>query len=170
MGVIMKNIYIGIVAALLMLSAGCDEGSDSNDNKDVDLAGNWRYQISWRNSTATTRVETGDDGQITNESDNTSGDLALKLYFTTSKYEGGSINGYVMASKSFGTLEPYNYKYNISFANQIGLPPLGIYFVTLVLLENTGSGAYIKDYRTFDNTIVIYNVPYYTYSYYYYYY
>ena len=167
----MNNIYIGILAALLILSAGCEgDGSDKQSDKKVTLAGTWRYQISWRNSTATTRVETSDEGKIENDSDNTSGNLALKLYFTTSKYEGGHIDGRVLAEKSFGILEPGHYKYNISFADQKGLPPIGIYFVTLVLLENTGEGFYIKDYRNFDNTIIIYNIPYYTYSYYYYYY
>jgi hypothetical protein len=167
---IKKLIILLEILVTSILYTSCDESSDNSKNSSVDLTGAWRYKISWRNSKATTRVEAGENGEIRNDTDNTSGDLRLKLYFTNSKYEKGEgIYGYVMADKSFGSLESYHYKYNVNFGYTANLPPTGAYFVTLVLVEYDGSKYYIKDYLNFDNVIVVYNIPYYEYSYYYYY-
>ena len=166
---IKKSIALLGTLAIMILFTGCDESSDNSNNGSVDVAGAWKYKISWRNETATTRVESTDNGKIVNNRSGTSGTIQLKLYFTSYKYEGGSINGYVMAKDTFDPLESGHSWVNVSFADNVGLPPVGVYYVTLVLLEYDGE-YYVKDYINFDDVMIIYNIPYYEYSYYYYYY
>jgi hypothetical protein len=161
------TMFLGLLTVLLFSS--CDESSDNSSDDSVDFAGTWRYNISWRDGIATTRVESTDDGRIVNNRSGSSGTIKLKLYFTSSRYEGGSINGYVMVDKSFDTLEAGYQLSNVNFADTAGVPPPGIYYATLVLLEYDGE-FYIQDYINFDDSIIIYNVTTYDYYYYYYYY
>lgn len=142
-----------LILILFIISLGFSSCEKSLlETGDVEIVGRWSY--SYTNGTnITTIVASKDGGKIENtRPDGTSGTLQLKLYFTSQKHDGGSINGYAMADSKLGELEAGHYFHNITFTDTEGYPPYGYYYVTLVLLEYDGE-YYIKDYLNFDDKV-----------------
>jgi hypothetical protein len=74
----------------------------------------------------------------------------LRVWATPSRYEGGTIYGYVMGTKPFRPLYANYYYYNIVKTVTFRRPPSGYYFTTMTLEEYSGGAWYIVDYVTFD--------------------
>lgn len=139
-----------LICASLLFFASCEK----LDTGKIEIVGSWRYNSS-SGVNVTTTVTSDASGKIVNNKIFTSGTLQLKLYWTETKYESGSILGYVMADYILGTLDGGDSFVNVSFTSTKGYPPHGSYYVTLVLLEYQNDGYYIIDHLNFDNMITV---------------
>src|SRR5438128_2189897 len=82
-----------------------------------------------------------------------SGSIRLELWATATRYAGGTINGYVLASYQFSqVLGPNRYYANVSQTVPFTTPPNGTYYTTLTLEEYNGSAWVIQDSVTYDTT------------------
>lgn len=84
--------------------------------------------------------------KITNNAAYLSGPLLLRVWATKKPYNGGRINGFVLAQ-----VQPANLKSNHAYNNYsqnlyCTVPPRGSYYVTLTLEEDQGNGWEIADY------------------------
>lgn len=81
----------------------------------------------------------------------TSGSLKLSLWATASRYTGGSISGYETASIDLAPLSP-NYHYSgIARETSFREPPAGVYWMTMLLSEWSGSEWLIVDHVSFSS-------------------
>lgn len=93
--------------------------------------------------------------RVENNSGRTTGTLKLQLWASTQPYSGSSISGYKLGEYTFGsTLANNQYFYNISQNVTYTAPPAGTYYVTMMLVESTGSDLQV-DYIRFDKTITV---------------
>ena len=113
---------------------------------DLEMSGTIGYNPSGSNVTL-------EVGRIDNYTyGGTSGTIRLRLWATSSRYSGGSLSGYVMASSSLGTLSGRSYFSNVVRTVPLTVPPSGTYYVTMTLEEYTSSGYVTRDYLTFNST------------------
>lgn len=85
-----------------------------------------------------------------------SGDLQIAVYLTTEKYAGGTINGYKIVTQDYGPLSAgKGYGIGQVTLNYNPNPPVGAYYVTLVLLEYDHDAFYIVDYWGENEKIII---------------
>ena len=84
--------------------------------------------------------------KIVNSGDSTSGALRLRLWATKNRYTGGSINGYVVATRGLGELSA-GYRLTIPSKEEscIKKPRRGSYFMTLTLEEYRNGGYVVID-------------------------
>lgn len=119
------------------------------DEKGGDITGTWSYSIDFNKQSL--KLE---GGKIENLSKiSSTGKMQLRYYLTTTKYQSGTLNGYVLAQIDLDSIKPgweYNINQNLSF---ICTPPDGMYYQTLCLLEDKGSGFYIQDFLNFDKQV-----------------
>ena len=73
--------------------------------------------------------------KIVNKGDSTSGTLQLRLWATKTRYTGGSINGYVVATRRLGELSEVTATIRFKERSRIKKPRRGSYFMTLTLEE-----------------------------------
>jgi len=93
------------------------------------------------------KIDISEDEIYNNSSSITSGTLRLQVWATSSPYTGGTIDGYVLATKVLGQLDPgYSYD-NIDDSVPYHAPPGGYYYVTITVEEYTGSGWVIDAYN-----------------------
>lgn len=112
-------------------------------NGDVSMSG----FTSWssRGSRVTFSVE-----DISNDREfGRSGSLRLRLWATTTPYDGDSIYGYVLGTKKLKPLYAGYYYGNLVRTTGFRRPPSGYYYTTMTLEEFTISGWVIIDYVTF---------------------
>jgi hypothetical protein len=83
------------------------------------------------------------------------GTLKLTLWATSTRYSGGSINGYVMGEDTFSPLGAGRAYSNVASTVTFSQPPAGTYFVTMTLSEFSSGSYRIKDYFTFNNQVTI---------------
>jgi len=89
---------------------------------------------------------------LNGRSGGTSGTLRLQVWATRSPYSGGTISGYIMGTRTLGTL-PAGYSYNNIEGNvAFTAPPAGTYHTTLTLAEYQNGSFVIVDYVTFTST------------------
>ncbi|HWN95779.1 MAG TPA: hypothetical protein VNT99_12150 [Methylomirabilota bacterium] len=118
-------------------------GGGGGFNGDLSIGG----FVSWasRGSRVTFTV-----GDISNDRDSgRSGSLRLRLWATTSPYDGGSIFGYVLGTKKLKPLYGNQYYSSLVQPTTFRRPRSGYYFTTLTLEEFTSDGWVIVDYVTF---------------------
>ncbi|MBC3881573.1 S8 family serine peptidase [Undibacterium sp. LX40W] len=113
----------------------------------VVFKGNFSYNINRVSNTVTLHVD-----EIDNNSLDTTGTLRVELWLTTTPWnQNGSNTGYKIAvdritGPSNGTLGPNQYFSNITATvPYINYPPAGMYFVTMVVAEYTGTSPNIDD-------------------------
>ncbi len=139
--------------------SSCEKYSSEKSSNKITINGEWKYEMSYSGSRITTTVMSDTDGMIKNNRSTKSGSLRLKLFLTSSKYNGGDINGYVMADYLLDDGDPLeggHYYHSVIFSDTEGFPPYGEYYVTLVLLEYDGE-YYIEDYLNFSKGIKVYS-------------
>lgn len=124
-------------------SGGSGDGGGSSSNFSLDCP--CSYDLN--NGLVTLKVSK----VVNNQSNTTSGSLKLKLYATKQAYNGGSINGYVLAETNLGQLQPNTYFHSINRQPSFNQPPDGEYYLTLVLTEYNGQD-YIVAYQKFSGT------------------
>lgn len=78
-----------------------------------------------------------------------SGSLRLRLWAAKSKFSGGTLNGYIMGTRTLKPLTANHYYSNISGKVKYNRPPSGKYYTILTLEEYTNSGWVIRDYINF---------------------
>ena len=89
----------------------------------------------------------------------TSGTLRLDLWATSTKYSGGSIYGYMFASKTLDPL-PAQYSFNnVNLTLPYAKPPDGFYYITLTLSEYNNGQFKIVDYVSYNDWVTIGNPP-----------
>jgi hypothetical protein len=81
-----------------------------------------------------------------------SGTLRVRVWATKNRYTGGTINGYVLGTRSLDQLKGGYYLSSISGDVTYTSPPAGDYYTTLTLEEYTNSGWVIQDYLNFSGT------------------
>jgi hypothetical protein len=95
-------------------------------------------------------------GQVTNDGSyySITGTLQLELWATSSRYAGGSINGYRIATYQLGQLRANQYFYNISSGTVPQQSSFGsMCYATLVLAQYVSGSYQIFDYVTFSSTL-----------------
>lgn len=108
------------------------------------LNGSWSFNV----GKTTVRI-TGDE--ITNESDyETSGSFLLEMYLTKQKYDGNSLSGQKVFSRSYSSMEPNSYYGPIDITHDILPVNPGTYYVTLAVLEYVDGEYMVADYLNFD--------------------
>jgi hypothetical protein len=86
-----------------------------------------------------------------------SGTLVLQGWASKSKYSGGTIVGYKLAQVTLGRLNGGYYWANINENVSFTLPPLsqkGLFYMTMILAEYTGSGYATLDYVSMGTEIL----------------
>src|SRR5262249_24938698 len=131
------------ILALLCLTFALLSASASN----VSFSGNCTWEING----SSINIEVG---RVDNDdpAGSRSGRLRLRLWATSTRYSGGTINGYVLGVHALDPLAGQYYYQNISGYVSYTAPPAGTYYTTITLEEYTGSGYVIRDYLTFDGT------------------
>jgi hypothetical protein len=140
---------LGLYCRLLVLIfCGWIASGQRVDAANIELSGS----CSWSISGNSIDIEAGRVENLS--SSGTSGTLRLRIWATASPYSGGTINGYVLGTRSLGTLQAGYYYSNISGSVTYSAPPPGTYYTTLTVEEYTGSGYTIRDYLTFSGSDV----------------
>jgi hypothetical protein len=106
-----------------------------------------RGNVSWATSGAYINLKADKIQNLSNLS--TTGSLRLRVWATRFQYTGGTINGYILGSRSLSPLPPNNYYANISGNVPYTRPPTGSYYTTMTIEEYTNSGWVIRDYINF---------------------
>lgn len=133
----MKHIFS---VCLILLSYGITLASEGG----LVLNGSWSFNV----GKTTVRI-TGNE--ITNESDyETSGSILLEMYLTKQKYDGNSLSGQKVFSRSYKSLEPNSYFGPIDLTHDILPVNPGTYYVTLAVLEYVDGEYMVVDYLNFD--------------------
>lgn len=137
---------LGVLAAAIGLFIGF--GMPAARAADIELSGTCSWSISG------TSIDLS-AGKVANKSSSgTSGTVRLRVWATSSPYSGGTISGYVLGTRTLGTLSAgYSYN-NVSGYVTYSAPPDGTYYTTMTAEEYTGSGYVIRDYLTFTGTSV----------------
>ena len=78
------------------------------------------------------------------------GVLRARLWATSTRYEGGVLQGYPMATTRIGRVYAGSYLPNYSRYASFRPPPSGEYYVTMILEELVGRYWNIVDYHTFE--------------------
>lgn len=96
-------------------------------------------------------------GMIDNSAGKAStGTLQVKLWATSSLYQGGTISGHLLASYKLEPLKAGQFYRDVRKVVPYTPPSVkGTYFITLTLSEYTGSGYVIVDYRNMKNTATL---------------
>tara|TARA_B100000963_G_C22470884_1_gene600077 strand:+ start:32 stop:433 length:402 start_codon:yes stop_codon:yes gene_type:complete len=102
------------------------------------LAGSWGYKIDGNYITLY-----GDKIQNQNNGGRT-GTLKVAIWATSSRYNGGTINGYKLYEYTLDPLDAGHYYYDVSNTGWCTYPPSGNYSLTILLLE------YNYDYEIVD--------------------
>lgn len=96
------------------------------------------------------------DDIINHDINEKSGDLQIAVYLTTTKYLGGTIDGYEIATQDCGQLFAGEmYKINELTLNYEKNPAPGSYYVTLILEQYDNDNFYIVDYLGENEKIII---------------
>lgn len=112
----------------------------------VKLRGDWDYSIDYENCT----VQIIGDEIVNKDVNSRSGLLKLQLRFTNSRYDGGQLNGNIVAECKFSSLKG-GYVYSEIDKQLDFIPPkTGDYFVTIALLELIDDKYYVVDYLNFE--------------------
>ncbi len=76
--------------------------------------------------------------------------LRLELWASSSAYAGGTLTGYTLGSVRFpNTLGANQYLANVDHTVNLDPPPPGVYYMTLLLLEQEGAQFVIRDAKSF---------------------
>jgi hypothetical protein len=103
-----------------------------------------------------TRVTLGCDRIVNPSRENATGTLMLRLWAVDQPYQGGGIQGKVIARARFEGLNPGNVYTNPSRTLDVTLPPARrAYSLCLTLMEFSGGEYVISDYRNFQGTTVL---------------
>lgn len=133
----MKHIFS---VCLILLSYGITLASPGG----LVLNGSWSFNV----GKTTVRI-TGNE--ITNESDyETSGSFLLEMYLTKQKYDGNSLSGQKVFSRSYKSMEPNSYYGPIDITHDILPVNPGTYYVTLAVCEYVDGEYVVADYLNFD--------------------
>ena len=110
------------------------------------LDGSWGYRISDHYITLYgDKIENQNNGGRT-------GTLKVAIYATNYRYNGGSLNGYLLYEYKLDPLDAGYYYSDVSQRGWCTYPPRGTYFLTIVLLEYITYDYEIVDYVTMDQT------------------
>ena len=93
------------------------------------FSGSWGYKIDGKYITLY-----GDKIQNQNNGGRT-GTLKVAIWATSSRYNGGTINGYVLYEYTLDPLDAAHYYYDVSKTGWCTRPPSGSYYLTILLLE-----------------------------------
>ena len=105
------------------------------------LEGPWSWKTSYEGGTIDLNV-----AKISHRRTGNTGSLKLSAWATVNPYRGGPIKGFELGSVTKKALAPgYSYT-NVKNTEKFTPPPNGDYYVTLVLLEFTGTEYVIQDY------------------------
>ena len=108
--------------------------------------GSWGYRISDHYITLYgDKIENQNNGGRT-------GTLKVAIYATNYRYNGGSLNGYLLYEYKLDPLDAGYYYSDVSQRGWCTYPPRGTYFLTIVLLEYITYDYEIVDYVTMDQT------------------
>jgi hypothetical protein len=103
-----------------------------------------------------TSVTIGCDRIANTSRENATGTLQLRLWAIDRPYQGGGIQGEILASARFEGLNPGNVYTNPSRTLDVTLPPTKrAYTLCLTLMEFSGGDYVIADYRNFSGTTVL---------------
>jgi len=90
---------------------------------------------------------------VNNRVGNVSGPLKLQLWASTSAYNGGTFDGYVISSANAGKISGGSTSKNITKVAKLTAPPDGEYFTTLALVEETPTGDVVQDFVPLGSTL-----------------
>lgn len=118
--------------------------------KRLKISGNWSYSIDYSQQTVYIKGDKIENLLTSEKSDM----INISLCLTKSKYSGGTIDGYILASFNLDQLPGgYYYKDIEKLLNYNVTPPSKNYYVTLLLSEKSEDGFVIIDYLNFDELI-----------------
>lgn len=138
-------VVAAITSALVALVPGMVEIASAQSVPDIDLECYCSYDIQGDSITFGAAAVTN------NRSGGTSGTLRLKMWATSTPYQGGTISGYLLASQTLGQLSG-GYQYtSLSYTKSLEVPPAGTYHITMTVTEYDGQD-FTMDYVTFDDT------------------
>jgi hypothetical protein len=120
-------------------------GGGGGTTSGIKISGN----VSWATSGSSINIKADKIQNLSSSS--TSGYLRLRIWATRFRYTGGTINGYVLGTRSLSPLAPSYYYPNISGYVPYTRPPAGTYYTTITVEEYTASGWVIRDYVNFSN-------------------
>lgn len=114
--------------------------------------GSAKYQFSNSN----TMVTFGCGGINNPSKENATGTIIVKLWALSAPYAGGTLSGKALGEYKLEGLNPGAYYSPVTKTIKASLPPAKKhYYICLTVLEYTGSGYKITDYRNFDNTALL---------------
>jgi hypothetical protein len=142
----------------LFLLAGSVTVANAQVNTNVQLVGSFFTQIDLGANTVRIQVARIENMSTTR----TTGTLRLEVWATQSPYNGGSIQGYRLASSRLSdVLTPREYFYNIDHTAAVeSRPPAGTYYLTLIVSEylgncGTSDGFCIVAYGRLNNQLTV---------------
>jgi hypothetical protein len=120
--------------------------SNSTQRWGLVISGN----TSWQPSAGGVTIQVD---RVSNTASGTTGSIRLRLWATASRYSGGVIYGYALASYQFAQVLGLTQFYSgVTQTVPFSRPPTGAYYTTLTLEEYTGSDWVIRDYVTYSST------------------
>ena len=138
-------VIAAITPVLVALVPGMVEIASAQSVPEIDLECSCTYTIQ------SNSITFGAAAVRNRRSGGTSGTLKLKVWATTTPYQGGTISGYVLASVTLGQLTGgYSYT-SLSYTRSLDVPPAGTYYITMTVTEYNGQD-FIMDYAAFDDT------------------
>ncbi|MEY3896492.1 MAG: hypothetical protein RLZZ214_2012 [Verrucomicrobiota bacterium] len=145
---VQKSVVYTLQRFAISTTGGGSGGGTGDDGgitgAQVELEGSTSYRINGKAAFLNA-------AKIVNSGDSTSGTLQLRLWATKRRYTGGSINGYVVATRRLGELSA-GYSYN-SIQGRVPYkkPRRGSYFMTLTLEEYKNGGFVVIDSVSFSS-------------------
>jgi hypothetical protein len=124
-------------------------GGSSADAPKLDLQG----PVSW--TLVGNNVKIRADKIVSSRVTGVSGPLELQLWASTSAYNGGTFDGFVLTSAKAGKVSGGGNMHNITKVGRLTLPPDGEYFTTIALVETTPTGPVVQDFIPLGSTITL---------------
>jgi len=123
-------------------------------NPSLVMAGNCGYQINGNKVTLTI-------AEIANNRDNgcISGTLAVELWANTLPYQGGDVNGQILASTCIGELYDQHFLADCRYELDFLQPTEGTWLISLLLREWTDMGYITRDHVNFSVPYVVAKQP-----------
>lgn len=118
------------------------------------IEGNCRFQIDDKKITITV-----DKVLNTRPAGDVSGTLALELWALRQPYNGGDFNGVAVAGAQVGELFGQYFVANNQFTLDFAEPPVGSWYLTLMLREWTKSGFVTRDFVNFPVPYIVNWIP-----------